>query len=290
MKIAFFGTPELTLPVLNALQAHDLTPSLVITNPDQPVGRQQIITPPPVKIWATSQQIPVWQPAGRAELLTSDSPLQQTDWDLFIVFAYGQILPATILDLPRHQTINLHPSLLPQLRGPSPIRSAIRNDINPTGVSVMLLDTQMDHGPILAQASVTIPTRDWPLPGPDLETLLISRGAALLVDTIPRWVAGEITPQEQNHQQATYCHFITKADAQLYLDPFSLPTGPAAYQALLQIRAYAGWPEAFFVYQNQRVKIRSASIKDNQLLIERVVPAGRNEMEFRAFLQMVGSN
>lgn len=285
MKLAFFGTPELTLPVLNSLTEAGLAPSLVVAAPDARVGRKQVLTSPPSVQWAQANDIPYWQPTSKGDLSDPTSPLRNDTWDVFVIFAYGQIIPLSVLNLPHYQTINLHPSLLPQLRGPSPIRSAILTDQNETGVSIIVLDEHMDHGPIIAQTTVTIPKQDWPLSGPELDDLLVHRGADLLVQTLPNWCAGTITPQAQDHAAATYCQLIKKEDARLSLDPFHIPTGSRAYQTLLRIRAYAGWPGAFFEHNGQRVKITDASLtKDGQLLVRRVIPAGKKEMDFANYL------
>lgn len=284
-RIAFFGTPELALPVLNTLADAGLSPTLVITAPDRPVGRKQLITPPPVKTWAEERTIPVIQPEATTDpaLLTA---LHEHDIDLSIVFAYGYILPTTIIENPTHGTLNLHPSLLPQLRGPSPIRSAILRDIRPTGVTIMQMDDQMDHGPILAQRTVTIPDSDWPPYGPELDTKLIEAGATLLAETIPHWCRGAITPTPQDHDQATYCHKLTKADGELALDPHDLPSGSDAHKALRTIRGLAGWPEAFFIYNGQRIKIHAAHIDENDTLRPtRITPAGKGKTGFSDYLR-----
>ena len=281
MRLAFFGTPQLTVPVLDALAAADLTPDLIVAAPDAPVGRHQHITAPPSVAWAQTHNIPTWQPATTRELSSDDTPLMTQNWDIFVVFAYGHIIPHSILSLPTHDSINLHPSLLPHLRGPSPIRSALLTDTNPTGVSIIRLDEQMDHGPILAQATHNTPTESWPPPGPDLDAALVALGAKLLTDTIPKWVNGNIIPQPQDHSVATYCSKIKKSDAEVMIDPRALPSGTDAYNTLLRIQAYAGWPEAYFIYHGQRVKIKSASLESSgALAIHRVVPAGRREMDF----------
>ena len=285
MRIAFFGTPSLTLPVLDELHARDLTPSLIVAAPDKPVGRKQTITSPESVAWAHEHSVPTWQPTDRNNFLEPSSPLHKEEWDVFVVFAYGALIPSSILDIPRNGTINLHPSLLPKLRGPSPIRSAILTDQNETGVSVMLLDEKMDHGPILAQQPVTIPRDDWPISGIELDTQLITTGAKLLSKTLILWHEGKIEPREQEHEKATYCRMIKKEDAKLLIDPYNLPTGHEAYETLLRIRAYEGWPVAFFEYRGQRIKITSSKItKDGRLLLKRVIPAGKREMDFSQYI------
>ena len=285
MRIAFFGTPSLTLPVLDELHAHGFTPSLIIAAPDKPVGRKQVMTAPESVLWADKHGVPTWQPTDRNSFFDTSSPLQTAPWDVFVIFAYGSLIPSSVLEIPRNGAINLHPSLLPKLRGPSPIRSAILTDQNETGVSVMLLDEKMDHGPILAQQPVTIPKNDWPISGIELDTKLIDIGAKLLSKTLKLWHEGKIEPREQEHEHATYCRMIKKEDAKLPIDPYNLPTGQEAYEMLLRIRAYEGWPVAFFEYRGQRVKITKSTLtKEGKLLLERVIPAGKKEMDFYQYM------
>ncbi len=290
MKLVFFGTPALTLPVLERLKRDKLTPHLVVAAPDAPVGRKQILTAPPSIDWARENEVAVWQPKNKAELISNTSPLTHTDWDVFVVFAYGTILPQSIIDLPRTGTLNLHPSLLPKLRGPSPIRSAILTDQRTTGVTIIQLDDEMDHGPVVAQETVTLPKAGWPLPGTVLDELLVNAGTELLVRTLPAWCEGEITAEAQDDTRATYCQVIQKEDARLDIDPKNLPTDDAAYQALLKIKAYDGWPTAFFEYQGQRVKILDAALdQTGQLVLTHVIPAGKKSMAFALYLQNLQS-
>lgn len=280
MNIVFFGTPELAITVLDRLAATPFAPTHIITAPDRPVGRHQTLTAPPVKEWAEQHDIPFAQPTNTAALAAALENWDQ-NWDLFVVFAYGSILPQAILDLPRHQTLNLHPSLLPLLRGPSPIRSSILEDMPLTGVSIMLMDAQMDHGPILTQAIHETPDKEWPPYGADLDQDLVHLGADLLVDTLPAWIAGEIEPQTQDDTQATYCQKLTRAMGELTIDPYRPPTGKVAEQYLRTIRAFDQWPETYFWHDDVRIKIRDAKIdKKGTLRITRIVPAGKSEMEF----------
>ncbi len=283
MKIAFFGTPELAVTALDKLKETDLLPSLIVANPDAKVGRKQILTPPPSALWAKENGVDLVQPGSLKN--QADLPiLVESDWDLFIVVAYGKILPKWLLDIPKYGTINLHPSLLPKFRGPSPIRSAILADAPDTGVTIMQLDEKMDHGPILAQTKVEIDADKWPLDGLILDQLLAQTGANLLVETIPRFISGEISPTEQKHDQATFCSKITKDLSELKLDPAHLPAGKEAYDILLKVRAFAGWPETFFIHEGKRIKIKSARLSDSgELIIEKIVPEGKKEMDFKTY-------
>ncbi len=283
MKIAFFGTPEIAVTVLKRLKLANIIPDLIISNPDAKVGRKGILTPPPAAFYARENSISLLQP----ETLKDESvaaELSKTNWDVFIVVAYGKILPKWLLDLPKKGVLNVHPSLLPKFRGASPIRSAILNDERNTGVSVMLLDEKMDHGPILTQEKARIPETEWPMDGLVLDQILAELGGDLLSVTLTEYLNAEITPTEQNHEEATFCTKITKEMSQLEIDPRNLPSGKDAYQMLLKIRAFAGWPETFFIHEGKRIKIKSAEI-DNRghLVIGSIVPEGKKEMDFSVY-------
>lgn len=283
MNIVFFGTPELATIVLERLQDTPYAPTHIITAPDRPTGRHQTNTPPPVKDWAVAHGVPYGQPNSTSELKQLLHEWE-VEWDLFLVFAYGSILPREIIDLPKHQTLNLHPSLLPLLRGPSPIRSAILEDMRLTGVTIMLMDEKMDHGPILTQTLHETPKKEWPPYGTELDTTLVTLGADLLAETIPAWVEQEIEPQPQDDAQATFCKKLTRAQGELPIDPYRPPTGTEAQRYFRIIRAFAGWPETYFMHNNVRIKIKDATIdKKGTLRITRIVPAGKSVMDFRDY-------
>lgn len=289
MKFAFFGTPDIAVIVLDELEKNGFIPSLVVTNPDAPFGRKHTLTPPPAKAWAEARGVAVFQPVSLSQ--NDGHPMTvildaEAEWDLFIVAAYGKLMPAWLLNLPKHGTINVHPSLLPALRGASPIRSAILGDVRETGATIMQMDAELDHGPILAQVPANISESKWPLRGRELDRHLASLGGQLLVETIPRWLNGEVTPIEQNHDQATFCTKITKDMSELTLDPHQLPAGDEAYQMLLKIRAFDGWPETFFIHEGKRIKIKDAELADNETLrITRIIPEGKSEMGFDSYFK-----
>ncbi|OGG89325.1 hypothetical protein A2592_02915 [Candidatus Kaiserbacteria bacterium RIFOXYD1_FULL_42_15] len=289
MKFAFFGTPDIAVIVLDELEKNGFIPSLVVTNPDAPFGRKHTLTPPPAKAWAEARGVAVFQPVSLSQ--NDGHPMTaifdtKAEWDLFIVAAYGKLMPAWLLNLPKHGTINVHPSLLPALRGASPIRSAILGDVRETGATIMQMDAELDHGPILAQVPANISESKWPLRGRELDRHLASLGGQLLVETIPRWLNGEVTPIEQNHDQATFCTKITKDMSELTLDPHQLPAGDEAYQMLLKIRAFDGWPETFFIHEGKRIKIKDAELADNETLrITRIIPEGKSEMGFDSYFK-----
>lgn len=284
IQFAYFGGEPLGVPVLEELKAADLLPGLIICNPDRPVGRKQVLTPPPVKVWAEKNGIQVWQPESLKDQEAVTEKLAA--FDLFVVVAYNKILPKWLLDIPKHNTINLHPSILPLLRGASPIRSAILADMrDQIGATVMELDEKMDHGPILAQMTMPIREENWPVRGNALDDALAHMGGALLADTIPKWVAGEITRTEQFHAAATYCPRLDRSMGELDLDPANLPSGAEAYQALLKIRAFDGFPGTFFIHNDKRVKVLDASIVDNQLVLHEVLAEGKQKQPFTIYLQ-----
>ncbi len=280
-KFVFFGTPDIGVWVLEELEKAGFVPSLVVTNPDAPQGRKMIMTASPVAQWAELRNIPVLKPVSLKDTTIPDA-LRASGIELSIVAAYGKLIPQAILDIPKFKTLNVHPSLLPKLRGASPIRSAILEDMNPTGVSIMSLTIGMDEGPILAQETILIPKENWPVRGSELDVLLAKKGGALLAKILPDWIQGTITPEEQNHTEATYTQKITKEMGliDLHSDP---------YQNLLKIRAFDGWPGTYFFHerndQHIRVKIVDATIENSILKITRVIPEGKKEMDYDVFLK-----
>jgi methionyl-tRNA formyltransferase len=280
-KIAFFGTPYIAVCVLEELKKKNIIPSCIITNPDTRQGRNMVYTQSAVSLWAHTHSIPVFKPDN---LKTEETflYLKALQCDLYIVTAYGKIIPQTILDIPSYGVLNMHPSLLPLLRGPSPIRSALLEDMNQTGVSIMKLTAGMDEGPILAQETITIPKENWPMHGNELDTLLAHRGGALLANILPHWIRGDCVPQEQDHAHATYSHKITKKMAEISL-------ADDAYINLIKIRAFDGFPYAFFFHEKNgvrtRIKIIDAKIVNNTLVLTRIIPEGRKEMSWEDFLR-----
>jgi methionyl-tRNA formyltransferase len=278
----FFGTPALACTVLNELEKAGYIPSLVVTQPDKRAGRGNTLVSPPVKEWAQARSIPVLQPAKITEevLLTIRTHAQEHASQFFVVAAYGKILPQTLLDIPPRGTLNVHPSLLPRLRGPSPIQSAILHGEQKTGVSIMLLDALMDHGPILAQEESSLPVLT---PARELEAALAEHGGALLARTIPAWLNGEIAPREQDHTQATFCRLLKKEDG--YVDL----TTATAEEALRIIRGCDGWPTAYTFFERRgervRVQLLSAHCDGDTLCIDTVKPEGKGDMKYADFLR-----
>ncbi len=278
VRFVFFGTPDLAVIVLDELEAAGYLPWLVVTAPDSRQGRGMVMTPPSAKVWAQERDIEVLQPQKLGGEFVAR--LQAESADVFIVVAYGKILPKAVLDIPRRGVLNVHPSLLPSLRGPSPVVSAILAYQQSTGVTVMLLDEAMDHGPIIAQKKAA--AADWPPCAEDFEKDLMREGGAMLAGILPHWIQGDVEAHAQNDDLATYCEKIKKEDGLLDLNA-------DAYQNLLKIRAYEGWPGTFTYFQKGddkiRVKILEAHLEDGILKIDTVVPEGKREMSYEEFLR-----
>ncbi len=290
-KIAFFGGEPLGVPALEELHKAGIVPSLIVASPDRPSGRGQLLTAPPVKEWALSHHIEIIQPVSyksKDEL----SRIVSEEWDLFVVVAYNFILPKWFLEIPKFGVINVHPSLLPKLRGASPIRTAILEDRpEDIGISIMLMDEKMDHGPILKQEKIEIPKSDWPINGPELDSLLAKRGGELLAETITEHIEGKTVPTEQSHNEATYTKRFVKDDARVEINPLSLPSDANEARGIFcKIQAFSSIGDAYFEHDSIRVKIKQAKLaSDGSLRLLRVTPAGKPEMDFDRYLQSISS-
>jgi len=283
IKFVFFGTPELSVEILEHLKENGFIPSLIVTNPDRPQGRKMILTPPPVKLWAQKNEIKFLQP----EKLDSVFNLQLATYNpqLFIVVAYGKILPKKVLEIPEKGTLNIHYSLLPKYRGASPIESAILNDDKDTGVSIMLMDERMDHGPVVAQQRPEnhesgIMNQEWPMKASELRGVMNKIAGKLLAEVIPRWVAGEINAEAQDHTQATYTKKFTKADGEINL-------ADDDYINFLKVQAFDDTIGTHFFASKQgkniRVVVKDAESRNGQLIITRVIPEGKKEISYGEF-------
>ncbi|MBI5765812.1 methionyl-tRNA formyltransferase [Candidatus Falkowbacteria bacterium] len=245
IRIVFAGTPNFAAPFLNSLSNEsDFEVVAVLTRPDKPVGRDQVLTYSPIKELAKKKNINILQPENiKDEKIIID--LFDLSPDFLVVAAFGQIIPREILNIAKYGNINAHPSLLPKYRGASPIQSAILNGDQETGITIMLMDELMDHGPILAQQKISLngdETAD------TLHKELAEVGKTLLIKTIKQLSDNAITPQPQNHDSATYCKIIKKNNAKInWLNP--------AQTIERQIRAYYPWPTAWTTYGNKRLKI-----------------------------------
>jgi methionyl-tRNA formyltransferase len=235
LPIVFIGTADLACASLSALaQAPGIELLCVVAQPDRPKGRDLKLQPPPTKVLAEQFHIPVFQPE-KLRHESSLSHLFQFKPDLIVVAAYGQILPAAVLSLPAYGCINVHASLLPQYRGAAPIQWAIINDESETGVTIMKLDEGLDTGPIVSQRATLISPQD---NAQVLHDRLAGMGAELLIETIPGYIEGRLSPQAQDGSKASYARKISKEDGLL---DWHLP----ARALWNRIRALNPWPGTF---------------------------------------------
>ena len=281
--IVFFGTDKNSVMILDALVEGGFTPGIIVTTPDTKQGRKMLLTPPPVKDWAIEKNIPLLQP----EKLDKDfiEKLEEeklrsnfSSLDLFIVASYGKIIPEKVLNIPTHKTLNVHPSLLPLYRGATPMESAMLDDAKETGVTIIRMDNEMDHGPIIEQEVVFF--EEWPIK-PVVAEKLFSVGGQLLVELIPEWISGNIDEQDQDHELATYTKKIKKEHGEINFKDGSRKN-------FLKIQAYNPWPGSFFFHKKDdreiRVKITEAEFKNGKLNILKVIPEGKKEMSYEDFV------
>ena len=290
MKYVFFGTPEFAAIILEKLIEVGFIPSAVVSNPDKPIGRKKILTPPPVKSLVMEHEtwsIPVLQP----EKLDKSFMFYVSSFmpDIFIVAAYSQILSRQILEIPRLGTIGVHPSLLPKYRGATPIQAAILNGDEKTGVSLFLIDEKMDNGPILSKKELEFSTRlpDGQARLPDGQVInyqfsdllqkLAKLGADLLIETLPKYINGEINPLPQDESQAIYTKKIKTEDA--FIKPEDLKKaqeigGETALKTDRKIRALNPEPGTWTMRDGKRVKILEAVLIDEKLKITKIQVEG----------------
>ena len=257
-KIIFFGTPAFALPALRALIEGNFKPRLVITQPDQPVGRRQDLTAPPVKVLAKQHQIRVSQPETKKEL--SEIFIKEA-CEIAIVVAYGMILPSAVLKLPLFGFLNIHPSLLPKYRGPSPIQSALFNGDKETGVTIIKLNEKMDAGPILANQVFKISDEN----ASELHDQLSQIGAELLVKILPDYLSGKIHLTPQDDSQATYTKIIKREDG-------LIDWTKSALEIFNQFKAFTPWPGVFTYLDGKRLKISNLSVLEGDFKVD--LPSG----------------
>jgi len=278
-RFIFFGTPEFSVVILDELSDAGHLPALIVTAPDRPRGRGMLMSPTPVRAWGEKHDIPVVTPLrirANPEFLAK---LRSLEPDCFIIAAYGKIIPQDILDIPKHGTLNVHPSLLPKFRGPSPIESFLLSDEKTTGVSIMLLDAEMDHGPIVAIETLSEDAHT--MRADMLEPILAHKGGALLAKVLPEWVHSAITATPQNDSLATFTKKITKADGEIN---FETP----GETNMRKLRAYAGWPGVYFFFTKNdksiRIRITDGEIQEGKFIPTRIVPEGKQEMSYVDFI------
>jgi methionyl-tRNA formyltransferase len=275
-KIAFFGTPPFTVRFLELLDTEGFTPSLIITNPDRRAGRGLALVSPEPKHFGIERNIPVLQP----ERIDEDfvQKMKAEEWDLFIVIAYGSILPENLITVPRFGTLNVHYSLLPKYRGATPVESAILNGDSVTGVSIQQMRYKLDSGPILAAKDVAIADTDTT---PVLREKLNDQALLLLPGVIRDLFEGKTTALEQDETLATQCGKIKKKDGLLLLTDDD-------QKNFRKYRAYVGSVGTYFMITRNgtdiRVKIKSAHMDNGRFVIDTVIPENGKLMKFDALV------
>ncbi|MBC1384718.1 methionyl-tRNA formyltransferase [Listeria innocua] len=301
-KIIFMGTPAFSVPVLEQLaSAYDVI--AVVTQPDRPVGRKRILTPPPVKKAALELGIPVYQP----EKLRTSSELEELislEADLLVTAAYGQILPNTLLESPKHGAINVHASLLPEYRGGAPVHYALLDGKTETGVTIMYMVEKLDAGDMISQRKIPITEED------NTGTMfdkLSKLGAELLMDTLPDFLAGKITAVAQDPEKVTFARNISREQEKIN---WAKP-GRTIFN---QIRGLSPWPVAYTTLEEKPFKIWEATFEDTKtsgepgtiltdkstlkivagdgtLIVPTVIqPAGKPKMDIHSFMSGAGRN
>lgn len=296
-RIVFFGTPDISVPVLSALVKKKYAVVGVVTQPSKPAGRSRVLLSSPVREAAEIHGLAVSAPVALShDFLRAFKRLRP---DLAVVAAYGLIIPRKFLDVPRFGFVNIHPSLLPKYRGASPIQAVLLSGDKETGVTVMKMDEKMDHGPLLAQKKTKLSGAET---YEELGTRLFDLGAELLTEILPRYLSGEIVPLEQDHAKATVTRLIKKQDGKI---DWRFP----AERIERMVRAYMPWPGAYTFWQGARLMILKSSVFDRneknntpgkvmqkhgtvvvacgcgQLAVERVKLAGNKEMPIKDFVR-----
>ncbi|MEW5765376.1 MAG: methionyl-tRNA formyltransferase [Acidobacteriota bacterium] len=243
-RLVFMGTPDFARASLRALLEAGLRPAAVFTQPDKAQGRGRKVAPPPVKVLAESEGLPVLQPASLKDPAAQEA-LRALEPDLIVVAAYGKILPKAVLEVPRFGCINVHASLLPRHRGASPVSHAIWEGDEVTGVSIMRMEEGLDTGPVYAQRAIPVP--EGATTG-TLTPVLAELGGRLLVEVLPGIVSGDLEPEAQDEAGATYAPRLRPEDGRL---DFSQP----ARRLERQVRALSPWPGAFVTVRSERVKV-----------------------------------
>ncbi len=277
IKIAFWGSSDFSVAAIEELKNLGIIPELIITTPDKPQGRKMILTPTPVKSWAEENSIECLTPT---KLKDSEFIEKIKEYNLMIVASYGKIIPKEVIDIPEFKILNIHPSLLPKYRGASPLQNQILNDEFEVGVSIMQVDIEMDHGPIITQKKVVI--NNWPIGFTELQDVLAKEGAKIISEILPDWIKGDIETKEQKHSKATFTKKVEKADG--FIDIIN----GDQFKNYLKILAYEEWPRAYFEIEKKGIKtrviIKSATWEDGALKILKVIPEGKKEMDYKSFL------
>jgi methionyl-tRNA formyltransferase len=298
IRLIFFGTPEFAVPTLRAFASDPrFAVALVVTQPDRPVGRGRRLEAPPVKRAGEALSLPIYQPESLRDAAARQR-LRDTAADLFLVAAFGLIFGPKTLAIPPHGCVNVHASLLPRYRGASPIAAAILNGDAVAGVTLMLMERGLDTGPTLARAELAVVPDETTA---SLTERLAHLGAALTIDVLPRYVCGALTPAPQSETGASLTRPLVKADG--WLDWHR-----GATELERQVRAMWPWPRAWTTLDGEPLQVHAASVRSaaasdapvgtlteldgqpavvcgqDDLVLERVQPAGGKPMDGRAFL------
>jgi methionyl-tRNA formyltransferase len=252
MKVVFFGTSEFAATILKSIKEKtDWEIGLVVCEPAKPAGRSKNPVDSPVALYTKENNLNLLTPVSAKDI---QEDIKKIEPDVGIVVAYGQIIPRSVFDIPKFKTINIHPSLLPKLRGPSPIQEALLKGLKETGVSLMIIDEKMDHGPVLSQETFEISDAD---NYNTLEIKLADLGSKMLIRDLPKYISGQIKPIVQNESEATYTHLIKKEDGHINLQK----TSDEIYN---QWRAFLKWPGLFTFFKNrngQSVRLKLIDIE-----------------------------
>ncbi len=270
-SLVFFGTDEFAAIVLKMLLEAGFDVVAVVTPPDEPAGKKKVLKPSPVKVAALSFKLSVLQPAKLKDF-------EMPECDLGIVVVYGKIIPGKLLKSPKHGFLNIHPSLLPKYRGPSPIKTAIANGDKETGVTIIEIDGEMDHGAIVAKSKYQIPNDKMHT---EIRDDLAKLGAELLIKTIPDYIAGKIKPTPQDHSLATHTKMLTKEDGKV-------DWSRSPQEIYKQFRAYHDWPGLWTEHKGMRVKILDCKLVDDRLELVTVQPESKNPMSLREYTNGYG--
>ena len=267
MRYIFFGTPEFAAIILGKLVDAGMPPAVVVCNPDRPVGRKKVITPPPTKVLAEKHKIPAWQPGG-LEIRNWKLEIEKLGGvELAIVAAYNKIISTDIMDSLPAKFLGVHPSLLPKYRGPTPIQTALLNGERKTGVTLFLLDEKVDHGPILAQRELEFSIFFFQFS--NLLKALANLSADLLIEILPKFTKGAIKPRPQNEAEATYTKKFSTEDALVDLEK----DDPVVIDR--KIRALNPEPGVWTLQKGKRVKLLEAELVDGVLKLKKIQVEGR---------------
>lgn len=265
----FFGTADVARETLEGLVTAGLRPAAVVTNPDAPKGRGHILTPSPVKEYALSLGLKVLTPEKLDEEFIKEVDAEGID--LAIVVAYGKILPQSLIDSFSHGVLNIHYSLLPRWRGASPVESALLNGDTKTGVTIQKMVYKLDAGDVVSTKELDIEENDTTA---TLRPKLIKLGTDLLVDTLPKYLSGEIKPTSQDESQVTHAPKFTKADGEINLED----DGQKNWR---KYRAFKVWPGTYFFKDGKRFKVTDATFVDGKFTINKVIPEGGKEIDYK---------